>query len=205
MDDDDLAVALRAAAAGDEVGFAAVWRSLQPALLRYLGVLVGGMAEDVASETWLQAARDLSSFRGEPSAFRVWLFRIARHRGIDELRRSRRRREESREPVDLADQLVRDVADEVVERSGTHWAIDLIRTLPRGQAEALMLRLVVGLDAEAAARVLGKRPGAVRVATMRGLRLLAAHTEVRERGPVAPLLPATGTTTPATVTGPEGM
>jgi RNA polymerase sigma-70 factor, ECF subfamily len=35
------------------------------------------------------------------------------------------------------------------------------------------LRAVVGLDAAAAAAVLGKRPGAVRTAASRGLRTLA--------------------------------
>jgi RNA polymerase sigma-70 factor (ECF subfamily) len=162
------------------------------------------MAEDVASETWLQAARDLSRFRGDPASFRVWLFRIARHRALDEFRRSRRRREEPREPSDLGDQSVRDVAYEVVERSDTRWAIDMIRTLPRGQAEALMLRLVVGLDVRAAAQVLGKRPGAVRVATMRGLRQLAERTEVRERASAPRLSRTTGTTT-VSATGSEGM
>ena len=40
----------------------------------------------------------------------------------------------------------------------------LIATLPRHQAEAVLLRVVVGLDAVTAGRVLGRRPGAVRVA-----------------------------------------
>jgi RNA polymerase sigma-70 factor (ECF subfamily) len=80
VDDDDLAVCLTAAIGGDEVRFAAVWRSLQPALLRYLRVLVVGAAEDVASETWLQVARDLGAFDGDLRSFRVWLFRIARNR-----------------------------------------------------------------------------------------------------------------------------
>ena len=43
----------------------------------------------------------------------------------------------------------------------------------RDQAEAVLLRAVVGLDAATAAEVLGKRPGAVRVAAHRGLRRLA--------------------------------
>jgi RNA polymerase sigma-70 factor (ECF subfamily) len=37
---------------------------------------------------------------------------------------------------------------------------------------------VVGLDVATTAGVLGKRPGSVRVATMRGLRRLAAHPDV---------------------------
>lgn len=37
----------------------------------------------------------------------------------------------------------------------------------------MLLRVVVGLDGPAAARVLGKRPGAVRTAAYRGLKRLA--------------------------------
>ena len=39
--DDELAEALAAAIAGDEAGFALLWRMLQPAVLRYLRVVVG--------------------------------------------------------------------------------------------------------------------------------------------------------------------
>ena len=52
----------------------------------------------------------------------------------------------------------RTAADAIATRA----AIQLISTLPRHQAEAVLLRVVVGLDAVAAGRVLGKRPGAVR-------------------------------------------
>lgn len=182
MSDGDIAAALRAAIAGDEAAFAVLWRALQPAVLRYLRVVCGDAAEDVASETWLQAARDLSSFSGDATAFRVWLFRIARHRGIDEGRRAWRRREEIHERVEpAADHPVRDVAHDVVERSGTAWALDVIASLPVDQAEAVMLRAVVGMDVAATAAVLGKRPGAVRIAAMRGLRRLSEHPQVRQR------------------------
>ena len=56
-----------------------------------------------------------------------------------------------------------------------------VRTLPRDQAEAVMLRVVAGLDVAQTAQVLGKRAGAVRVAAMRGLRRLANHPEVVAR------------------------
>jgi RNA polymerase sigma-70 factor (ECF subfamily) len=182
-DDNGLAEALKLAIAGGEAGFAVVWRSLQPAVLRYLRVVVGDAAEDVASETWLQAARDLRGFDGDVRAFRVWLFRIARHRGIDELRRARRRREEPTESFEeeIARSPVRDVAAEVLEDMDTAWALELIASLPAHQAEAVMLRVVAGLDVASVAQVLGKRPGAVRVATMRGLRRLAANPQVRTR------------------------
>lgn len=181
-DDDLLAASLAAAIAGDEGGFVVLWRALQPPLLRYLRVVVGDTAEDVASETWLQASRDLHRFHGDPSAFRKWLFRIARHRAIDERRRLGRRPEQPAATVPDATTPAPDPATLALEGSGTAWALAVIASLPRDQAEAVMLRAVVGLSVADAAGVLGKRPGAVRIATMRGLRRLAADPRVRARG-----------------------
>ena len=45
--------------------------------------------------------------------------------------------------------------------------------LPPLQAEVVMLRVVAGLDSEAVAQLVGRSPGAVRVAVHRGLRRLA--------------------------------
>ena len=180
MDDEELSAALTVALAGDEAGFAALWRLLHPPLLRYLRLLVGDAAEDVASETWLQTVRDLPGFTGDGMAFRAWLFRVARNRGIDEQRRARRRKEDPTADWDDPPH-GSDAATEAVERADTAWALDLIASLPRDQAEAVMLRAVAGLDAVHAARVLGKRPGAVRIAAMRGLRRLADDVEARGR------------------------
>jgi RNA polymerase sigma-70 factor (ECF subfamily) len=47
--------------------------------------------------------------------------------------------------------------------------------LPREQAEIIVLRAIAGLDATQVARIVGKRPGAVRVAAHRGLRTLASR------------------------------
>jgi RNA polymerase sigma-70 factor (ECF subfamily) len=182
LDDEELAAALSAAVPGDSAAFAALWRALQPAVLRYLRVIVGEAAEDVASETWLQAARDLRRFSGAPPAFRVWLFTIARNRAIDDRRRARRRPEEPRELSDRDVAAIEpDVAQDVIQKSDTDWALSVIASLPKDQAEAVMLRVVAGLDVAQTAQVLGKRPGAVRIAAMRGLRRLAAHDEVQAR------------------------
>jgi RNA polymerase sigma-70 factor (ECF subfamily) len=179
--DDELDRALSAAQDGEEAGFVVLWRALHPAVLRYLRVVVGDSAEDAASETWLQVARDLHGFSGGIGEFRGWLFRIARHRGIDELRRAGRRREAPAETVHIGGHAP-DPAAQAEEGRATTWALSLIATLPADQAEAVTLRVVAGLDVATTAKVLGKRSGAVRIATMRGLRRLAAHPEVRARG-----------------------
>ncbi|MEU5832036.1 RNA polymerase sigma factor, partial [Micromonospora tulbaghiae] len=85
----ELNEAVAGAQAGDEEAFRFLYRSLQPALLRYLTALVGADAEDVASEAWLQISRDLPSFTG--GEFRAWVVTIARNRAMDHLRRQRRR------------------------------------------------------------------------------------------------------------------
>jgi RNA polymerase sigma-70 factor (ECF subfamily) len=50
----------------------------------------------------------------------------------------------------------------------------LIAELPKDQAEIIMLRVMAGLDTNTVARIVGKTPGAVRVAAHRALRRLAA-------------------------------
>ena len=175
-----LDVAVERMRAGDAEAFRTVYRSVQAPLLRYLEVLVGPQdAEDVASETWGQAVRDLHRFSGDADGFRGWITTIGRHRALDLLRhRSRRIRADQ----DLAGVEVPDPVDlevRVAEVLTTEAALDLIRRLPRDQAEAVMLRAVMGLDAKAAGAVLGKRAGAVRSATHRGLRSLEQALDVR--------------------------
>ena len=184
---DDLALAVRAACGGDDDAFRALYTGVQPGMLRYLRALVGQDAEDVASEAWLQIARDLRSYRGEGAGFRAWAVSIARHRAMDHLRRQARRPAEAvtlDHLVHLADP--DDTATSAVDAVGTDAAIALIATLPRDQAEAVLLRVVVGLDAGAAAAVLGKRAGAVRTAAHRGLRRLASQLAEQRTATPAP-------------------
>lgn len=158
---------------GDEDAFRLVYRSVQPGLVRYLSFLVGADAEDVAAEAWAQAVRDLGTFSGSADGFRGWITTIGRHRAMD-LLRSRSRRPVSTVDVDDLLDLPAEVETEAaaLDLVATAEALELIATLPRDQAEAVLLRAVVGLDAKTAGRVLGKRPGAVRTAAYRGLKAL---------------------------------
>ncbi|NNJ08087.1 RNA polymerase sigma factor, partial [Streptomyces sp. PKU-MA01144] len=179
----ELGVAVARAQQEDEGAFGRVYQLVQPGLLGYLRGLVGEDAEDVASDAWLEIARDLGRFRGDGAGFRGWTATIARHRALDHLRRQKRRPQTSLLEQDVLELPGgRDTADAALETISTEQALALIGNLPRDQAEAVLLRVVVGLDGPAAARVLGKRPGAVRSAAHRGLRRLAerlAHTRPR--------------------------
>ncbi|WP_020521505.1 RNA polymerase sigma factor [Catelliglobosispora koreensis] len=171
---DELASALSAAREGDDQAFRALYQAIQPGMLRYLQVLVGADAEDVASETWLHIVKDLHTFRGDSNGFRRWTITIARHRALDHLRHHQRRPSVATPVETLADLPDREVTeDQAMQLVSTSEAMALIASLPPDQAEAILLRVVIGLDAESSAKVLGKRAGAVRTAAYRGLRRLS--------------------------------
>jgi RNA polymerase sigma-70 factor, ECF subfamily len=168
---------LARAQAGDEAAFARVFRDVQPALLRYLRVITPD-AEDVAGDTWLQVVAGLAGFRGEEAAFRAWVFTIARHRAADAGRSRARRPAVPLAPGEEAGQpMTPDTADLALEAIAVRAAVALVAKLPRDQAEIIMLRVVAGLEAGDVARIVGKSPGAVRVAAHRGLRRLAGLVE----------------------------
>ncbi len=168
----DFADILAAARQGDDRALAMLWRELQPSLLRYLRAVDPGAAEDIASDTWLEVTRRLDRFSGDERAFRGWLFTIARHRAIDVRRRAARHRTA---PVAwIPERPGRDdPAADVLTDLSTEESVRLVSELPPEQAEAVLLRVLEGLETELVARIMNKAPGNVRVLSHRGLRNLA--------------------------------
>ena len=171
---DEFAALLTAAQGGSEAAFSALWRDGNPALLRYLRVIAPEGAEDAAAETWIQVVRGLQRFRGDEAAWRAWLFTTARRRVLDQARLRKRHPAEPLDEIQAAEVPRSPDAERLaMENLGTEKAIALVSRLPRQQAEVILLRVVAGLDTEAVADLLGRSPGAVRVAAHRGLRRLA--------------------------------
>lgn len=175
---DEFASVLACAQGGDEAAFAWLWLDVNPALVRYLRVVSGEVdEEDVAAEAWVTVVRGLARFRGDEMAWRAWVFTTARRRAIDEgRRRTRRRTALAAQVAELADRgtpAAPDPAQFVLERLDTEAALVLVAQLAPLQAEVIVLRVIAGLDVQAVARLVGRRPGAVRVAAHRGLRRLA--------------------------------
>lgn len=164
---------LAAAQRGDEQAFAALYRDANPVLLRYLRVAAEpGTAEDVAADTWVSVVRGLQGFRGDEQGWRAWLVTTARRRAVDAGRLRDRHA-----TVPLGPQHDTGAAPaaeaEAMEGLDTAAALALVATLPAQQAEAVVLRVVAGLEPKQVAAVLGCSSGAVRVAVHRGLRRLA--------------------------------
>jgi RNA polymerase sigma-70 factor (ECF subfamily) len=168
----ELAATFQAARQGDEEAFSTLYRSLQPALLTYLRQRAPGAAEELASETWLAASRQLATVDGGIEGFRALLFTIGRRRVADHYR------SRSREPrtVVLGEAIERPAPDAVAALEDAVASRDSVRALTAhlkpDQAEVVLLRVVAGLSVEEVAQAMGKSPGAIRVLQHRALRSL---------------------------------
>jgi RNA polymerase sigma-70 factor (ECF subfamily) len=170
---------LAAAKTGAEWAIVALYREFQPPLLRFLRSQSSHNAEDLVSETWMQAAAGLDRFQGDESAFRRWLFTIARRRLVDFRRLEQRRRVLlGLAPVDSSGPV--DPETQALATTETEAALARIARLPTAQAEVVLLRVLGGLDVEDVAKIVGKKPGTVRVIQHRALKRLADDL-VRER------------------------
>jgi RNA polymerase sigma-70 factor (ECF subfamily) len=123
-------------------------------------------AEDLASATFEKALRLWSRFDPVRGSARTWLLGIARTTALDWFRAEarRRRREE-------AAALPERVEEAFVE--GLSPALEAgLASLSAGEREVLALRIVLELDGEATARVLGISPTAVSTRLSRALKRL---------------------------------
>jgi RNA polymerase sigma-70 factor (ECF subfamily) len=169
---------VQAAGRGEHWALSELFRAYQPALLRYLRAQEPGVADDLASEVWIGAARGLATFRGDEAAFRGWLFAIARNHLIGHRRRAVRQRTDVVPAENLDGVAHLDTGDDpaatILDRLGAQGAVDeLIATLSPEQAEAVLLRVVAGLSVAETATIMDRPPGTVRVLCHRALRRMA--------------------------------
>lgn len=152
------------AQAGDEAAFGELMQRFGDATLRYLRGLVGDDAEDLFQDTWLAVYRQLATLH-DPSAFPVWLFRTARHRAFNWLRRHRRERELLADvPLDAL--AADDASDETLPaplQDIDSARIDAaMREMPPPQREVLILRYRDDLSYAQIAQVTAVPIGTVR-------------------------------------------
>jgi RNA polymerase sigma-70 factor (ECF subfamily) len=172
---------LRAAKGGEAEALTTLYRWIHPRVLRYLRARAPHVAEDLASEVWLDVAAGLGAFDGDLDGFRGWVFTIARRRLVDERRRAARRPELSLDEVALGSREPSgDVEGEALDRLSTQEAIALVRRLPEDQADVVLLRILGGFSVDEVARIVGKRPGSVRVIQHRALRRLSTGSQRKD-------------------------
>ena len=123
-------------------------------------------AEDLASSTFEKALRLWGRFDPARGSARAWLLGIARTTALDWFRaesRRRRREEAAAVPERIEDSLGEGLSPELEAA---------LSALSAGEREVLALRIVLELDGDATARVLGISPTAVSTRLSRALKRL---------------------------------
>lgn len=183
---DDALVA--SAAAGDDHAFEQIVARYEHRVFRLACRLTSDTdAPDVLQETFLQAYRNLRSFRGD-SRFGTWLYRIATNAAL------MHRRARARRPTDSLDAFlprfdpqgmhvstpaelqVAAIADELLDRKFlAEKARAAIQDLPDLYRDAFVLKDLEELSTDEVAQVLGIEPAAVRQRVHRARLMLRGY------------------------------
>ena len=136
------------------------------------------LAEDLAAETFERALRRWRRFDPRRASARTWLCQLARSTALDHFRAEQRRRR--RDDSYTAEELQ---TAEPVFGEGLSLALDAaVRSLSAAEREIVVLRVVLELDGEATARVLGIKPTAVSTRLSRALQKLEERMVSDVRG-----------------------
>lgn len=169
----DLAL-LPLATAGSSEAFSTLFNRHYAAIhaFAYRLCLCATEAEDIAQETFIQAARALATFRGQAS-FKNWLYTIATNRARDRLRQ-RQRRERLDNALQAEITPTTDAApDSLPERHEEIRAA--LGSLPLAHREVINLVFYENMNHAEAARVLGCAESTV------SWRLFRAKSKLRQR------------------------
>ena len=177
---------LRRAARGDQQAFEQLMTPLEQKIWRICWHYVGEReaASDCGQEAMLRVWRGLDKYRGD-CAFETWVYRVAANCCMDYLRKKKRDKSESIEPLreqgfDPADP--DPGTEERVIAADEHRRLrECIARLPEDQREALVLTQLEGVSYETAAEQLGVSEGTVKSRVNRAkARLKEWMTEQRE-------------------------
>ena len=158
---------LRRAQGGDPEAFGQLMEPLEQLVWRVCWHYTGNreVAEDCGQEAMVRIWRSLESYRGE-CALESWVYRIAANCCMDWLRKKKRDRSVSVEPLreqgfDPADDAP-GTEEQVVQKDERRRLREAIRQLPDDQREALILTQLEKVPYEEAARALGVSEGTVK-------------------------------------------
>ena len=162
-------VAMTAARNGEDWAWREFYTSLIGPMTGYLRARGAREPEDLAAESFLQAARNIDQFEGDESAFRSWMFVIAHRRLIDERRRRGRRPETTWKPAEPAGGNVEHEAMAQVQLGEVH---KVLAHLTGDQREGVTLRVIGDLSLAETAEILDKDVGAIKALQHRAINTL---------------------------------
>lgn len=186
-DTPDDAVLLQRAQRRDPAAWADLYERFSGQLLGYFVHQCRDLAtaEDLTSETFLEAIRAVHRFRGDLDDLRAWLFRIGRNNLIDHTRRRQRSPVDALEDV-TEGELARchpgaDPGEQAIEAMEQGRLLAAVHALSPDQRDVVLLRLTGGLTSVQIGDIVGKTPGAVKALQHRALASLARRLTEQHR------------------------
>ncbi len=134
--------------------FDALYRGARDDVYAYVVTLLRdrAAAEDVTAQAFERAFRKRRSYDPGKGGPRAWLFGIARHAALDELRRRKRTTSLTLDPADTVAAGPEDAAERALARAAVRSAL---AGLPPREREIIALKFHAGLDNAELAAVLG--------------------------------------------------
>jgi RNA polymerase sigma-70 factor, ECF subfamily len=134
--------------------------------------------EDLVQEVFIRAIKGIDVFQ-ENSTPRTWLFSIARHVGIDEIRRRKRRHFFKKVTFEKEDLISNEkTPEQLLQMSETNKLLyHAIQSLKPNYRDVVILRSIKDLSVSETAEVLGWNENKVRLNFHRALKALDKHKE----------------------------
>jgi RNA polymerase sigma-70 factor (ECF subfamily) len=160
---------------GDADAFGMLYDHYQPSIYRFLYYRTRSIvvAEDLTSETFFRALRNMSSFRWQGKDFGAWLMTIARNLATDHFKAGRTRLEMTTEDMGQHDDTTDGPEVAVLASLTNEILLAALIELPNEQKDCLVMRFLQGMSIAETAAVLGRSEGAIKQLQLRGVRNLA--------------------------------
>ena len=133
------------------------------------------MAEDLTGETFEKALRSWRRYDPRRASARTWLCQIARSTALDHMRSDARRR---RREATYVEQSSVETGEPVFGEGLRPELEEGLRSLSAGEREVIALRIVLDLDGESAARLLGISSTACSTRLSRALQRLEERVKI---------------------------
>jgi RNA polymerase sigma-70 factor (ECF subfamily) len=160
---------------GDADAFGLLYDHYQPSIYRFLYYRTRSVvvAEDLTSETFFRALRNMASFRWQGKDFGAWLMTIARNLATDHFKAGRTRLEMTTEDMGQHDDATDGPETAVLASLTNEILLEALTELPNEQKDCLVMRFLQGMSIAETAAVLGRSEGAIKQLQLRGVRNLA--------------------------------
>ena len=160
---------------GDSEAFGLLYDHYQGSVYRFLFYRTRSstLAEDLTSETFFRALRNMQNFRWQGKDFGAWLMTIARNLATDHFKAGRTRLEMATEDMGLHDAPTEGPEHAVLASLTNELLLKALTGLPEEQKDCLVMRFLQGMSIAETAGVLGRSEGAVKQLQLRGVRNLA--------------------------------